>query len=104
MNRKRENPEPTYPKPPAPESPPPPYGYRARLLEAHERIEQLKQQLGGVTKERDHFKEELDADVKHILALGRERDELKRENEQLKHEVEQVTGVSLDPSKGVHTS
>ncbi|NIQ97056.1 MAG: hypothetical protein GWN87_24930 [Desulfuromonadales bacterium] len=63
--------------------------YRERLLNAAARVAELKRQVAGLEKLNDHLRAELDADVEHILALSKERDELLAENKQLKRALKQ---------------
>lgn len=72
-----------------------------KLVEANNRIDELKRQLATVEKVRDHYNAELDADVEHILALAKERDELLEENEQLKRAVAEAL-PQADSAKAEH--
>lgn len=47
-------------------------------------------QIAVVTAQVAHLTGELEADVEHILELGKERDELLRQNEQLKRGLEEA--------------
>ncbi|NIQ93729.1 MAG: hypothetical protein GWN87_05620 [Desulfuromonadales bacterium] len=70
-----------------------------RLLEAADRVAELKRELERVEALNKHLQEELAADAEHILALGKERDALLEENEQLKRamkqELAQVDGAQV---------
>jgi hypothetical protein len=49
-------------------------------------------QIAVLTKERDHYKEELLEDNRKFTQLLGEREELLRENRQLKHDLEALDG------------